>query len=59
MSMGLKRGSFVKHDKYGVYYVGGTSNDRISLNNMNGERLCRNAKVTDCKFLCYNSFVKV
>jgi RRXRR protein len=56
MSMGLKRGSLVKHEKYGICYVGGTNNNRISLHNMKGDRLCVNAKVTDCKFLCYSSF---
>jgi RRXRR protein len=59
ISMGLKRGSFVKHEKYGICYVGGTMNNRISLNNMNGERLSQSVKVTDCKFLCYSSFVSI
>jgi hypothetical protein len=57
LRMGLKRGSFVKHKKYGICYVGGTMNDRISLNNMKGDRLSQSVKVTDCKFLCYSSFV--
>lgn len=61
-SMGLKRGSLVRHLKYGVCYVGGTSiienkYERISLHSFKtGERLCQNAKVEDCKFLCYNGF---
>jgi RRXRR protein len=56
-SMGFKRGSFVKHDKFGICYVGGTSKGRITLCDMNGERLTQNAKVEDCEFLCYSSWV--
>lgn len=56
MSMGLKRGSLVKNEKYGLCYVGGTSKGRISLHNILGERLAQNVKVTDCEFLCYNNW---
>lgn len=56
MSLGLKRGNLVKHKKYGLCYVGGCSKDRISLHSMTGERLARNVKVKDCKFLTYNSW---
>ena len=56
-SLGLKRGSLVKHQKYGVCYVGGSMNDTISLHSLqDGTRLCQNAKVEDCKFLTYNSW---
>jgi len=49
MSLGLKRGTWVKHPKYGVAYVGGCSNGRISLHSLrDGRRLCRNAKPGDC-----------
>ena len=34
MSMGLKRGSLVKHNERGLAYVGGTSKGRISLHNV-------------------------
>lgn len=63
-SLGFKRGSLVKHPKYGVAYVGGFSADkqRISLNSLEIEpeapnnRLSQNVKAGDCKFLCYNSW---
>ena len=61
ISMGLKRGSLVKHKKWGLCYVGGAScikgkNNRISLHNMKGIRLTQQAKYQDCKFLCFNSW---
>lgn len=41
-SMGLKRGSWVKHPKYGVCYVGGTTCGTISLHEMqSGKRIAR------------------
>jgi len=56
-SEGFKRGSYIKHPKYGVCYVGGTSKGCISLHSLsNGKRLCQNAKPEDCKFLTYASF---
>lgn len=55
-SLGLKRGSLVRHPKWGLVYVGGTSGDRISLHSVeSGCRLCLKAKATDCRFLCFNS----
>lgn len=56
ISMGLKRGSLVKHVKHGLCYVGGTMNGKISLHNMDGKRLGQSFKVNDCKFLTYNSW---
>lgn len=57
ISMGLKRGSLVKHKKHGLCYVGGTSKNRISVHNINnGKRLSQNIKPGDCKFLTYNSW---
>jgi hypothetical protein len=68
-SLGFKRGSLVKHSKYGVSYIGGsrrlkkpseaspTINGRISLHSItDGKRLCQNAKPTDIKFLSYNTW---
>jgi len=56
-SMGFKRGSYVKHPKYNICYVGGTSKDRISLHSIaDSKRLCQNAKPQDCKHLTYASF---
>jgi len=57
LSMGFKRGSWVKHPKYGVCYVGGASNGRISLHTLDtGKRLCQNAKPEDLTFLCTASW---
>jgi len=57
LSHGFKRGSLVKHIKYGVTYVGGYLKDRISLHCLDtGRRLAQNIKTKDCKFLTYNSW---
>jgi hypothetical protein len=51
-SLGFKRGSLVKHPKCGLCYVGGTTENRVSLHSINdGRRLCQNAKLADCIFL--------
>lgn len=65
-SAGLKRGSIVKHPKYGFSYVGGwqesptkkePSRKTISLHDVKGgKRLTQNALPADCKFLSYNSW---
>lgn len=50
MSIGIKRGTLVKHDKHGLCYVGGTDGNRVSLHNYNtGKRLCQNAKKGELK----------
>ncbi len=56
-SLGFKRGSLVKHIKYGLCYLGGTSKGLISLHGLlGGRRLCQNAKTSDIKFLTYSSW---
>ena len=56
-SLGFKRGGLIKHKKYGVAYVGGTSKNRISLHSIRtGKRLSQNVRVEDCKFLTYASW---
>jgi len=56
-SLGFKRGSLVRHKKYGLSYVGGTMKEKISLHNLqDGKRLTQSAKVIDCKFLTYLSW---
>lgn len=56
-SHGFKRGSLVKHPKWGVAYVGGVLKDRISLHRIaDGKRLCQNARPSDCEFLAFNSW---
>lgn len=57
LSLRFRRGAWVSHPKYGVCYVSGTSNGRISLHDLQtGERLCQNAKSQDLKFLCTASW---
>jgi len=57
LSLGLKRGSLVKHLKYGLTYVGGSSNDRLSLHHLaDGKRLTQSARKEDVKFLTYCSW---
>ena len=49
LSLGLKRGTLVKHPKWGLAYVGGTMEGRISLHDpQTGKRLTQTAKVADC-----------
>jgi hypothetical protein len=57
ISHGFKRGSLVKHVKYGLTYVGGYLKDRISLHCVDtGKRLCQNAKPCDVQFLTFNTW---
>jgi hypothetical protein len=52
MSIGLKRGSWIQHPKWGLCYVGGTLRGRISLHSLqDGKRLTQKAKVEDCILL--------
>lgn len=52
ISLGLKRGTLVKHPKWGLSLVGGTSKGRITLNCVKtNKRLCQNAKIEDIKIL--------
>lgn len=54
-SLGFKRGSIVRHPRWGVCLVGGTSKGRISLHSQEtNKRLCQNAKIGDIMFLAYN-----
>jgi hypothetical protein len=56
-SFGMRRGSLVRHPKYGVVYLGGSSENRVSLHSLrDGKRLCKNAKVSDLKVLKPGSF---
>jgi hypothetical protein len=57
ISLGFKRGSLVKHPKWGLCYVGGTSKGRVSLHSLEGgQRLCQNARPEELKFLTYSSW---
>lgn len=56
-SLGLKRGSLIKHPKWGVCYVGGFLKNRISLHSLaTGKRITQQAKPQDCLFLTYNTW---
>ena len=55
-SLGFKRGSLIKHKKYGLCYVGGSSDGRISVHSLSsGKRLSQNVRVEDCVFRSYLS----
>jgi hypothetical protein len=55
ISHGFKRGSLVKHSKYGLVYVGGYHKDRISLHSIEtGKRISQNAKLLDIKYITFN-----
>jgi len=57
LSLGFKRGSWVKHPKYGLCYVGGSSKGYISLHSLDtGQRLTQRAKPQDLTFLCTASW---
>jgi hypothetical protein len=52
MSLGLKKGTLVKHVKYGLCYIGGNLRGRFSLHSLKtGKRLTQNAKREDFKIL--------
>ncbi|MCG5526180.1 RRXRR domain-containing protein [Ectothiorhodospira haloalkaliphila] len=53
----FKRGSLVKHPKFGLSYVGGCKSDGISLHHAaTGKRLTQSAKPSDCMFLTFNTW---
>jgi hypothetical protein len=57
MSLGLKRGTLIKHYKYGLCYVGGNLNGKLSVHSTKtGERLTKYAKKEECRILTKISF---
>jgi hypothetical protein len=51
-SLGVNRGTLVKHVKFGLTYIGGSSKGKLSLHDIkSGSRLCQNAKKEDCEIL--------
>ena len=49
-SLGFTRGTLVQHPKYGLAFVGGTLDGRVSLHHqLTGNRLCQNAKPAECR----------
>ena len=52
LSQGIKRGTLVKHPKWGKTYVGGMLDGRVSLHDRHtGKRLTQRAKVTACRVI--------
>jgi RRXRR protein len=52
LSLGIKRGTLVKHPKWGKAYVGGTMDGKLSLHDpQTGKRLTQSAKVADCRLI--------
>jgi hypothetical protein len=56
ISLGIPRGSLVKHPKFGLTNVGGTSKGRISLHSLSGKRLTQSATKEDLTFLTVNKW---
>jgi hypothetical protein len=51
-SQAIKRGTLVKHPKWGKAYVGGTMDGKLSLHDpQTGKRLTQSAKVADCRLI--------
>jgi len=52
LSLGIKRGTLVKHPKWGKAYVGGTMDGKLSLHDPEtGKRLTQSANVADCRLI--------
>jgi hypothetical protein len=52
LSLGIKRGTLVKHPRWGSAYIGGQIHGRISLHDpQTGKRLTQDAKVADCRLI--------
>jgi hypothetical protein len=59
-SLGFKRGSLVKHSKYGYCYVGGTSKGMVSIHDIKtGNRISRSIKVKDLVFRSYSIWKQI
>jgi hypothetical protein len=52
LSLGIKRGTLVKHPTWGKAYVGGTMNGKVSLHAPStGRRITQSANVPDCTLI--------
>ena len=57
MSLGLKRGSIIKHYELGIVYIGGTKRNKISLHSIKtGARLTQSIPKKEITFLSYNNW---
>jgi len=51
-SLGIKRGTLVRHPRWGKAYVGGTMDGKLSLHDpQTGKRLTQSANVADCRLI--------
>ena len=53
---GLIKNTLVKHVKHGLTRISGFGKTGISLYSLDGQRLCQNAKISDCKVLTRLNF---
>jgi len=57
ISLGLKKGTLVRHIKYRLCYIGGSLKNRLSLHSLKtGKRITQNAKREDLKILTRIAF---
>lgn len=56
-SLGYNRGTLVKHPKFGLSYIGGTSKGKISLHDLSGRRLTQSAKIDSFRVLTNQSWL--
>ena len=61
MSLGIKRGTLVKHVKYGESLIGGNNGiDRVSLHSKYPlSRLAQNAKLVDLQLIAHSPWLLV
>jgi hypothetical protein len=52
LSLGIKRGTLVKHPRYGLAYVGGSTQGKLSLHALEtGKRLTQGANLIECRII--------
>ena len=52
LSLGIKRGTLVKHPRYGLAYAGGNMQGKLSLHDPEtGKRLTQGAKLIECRII--------
>jgi len=56
ISLEIPRGALVRHPKFGLAHIGGTSKGRISLHCLEGKRLTQSAKKEDLTILSINKW---
>jgi hypothetical protein len=57
--LGIKKGTLIKHKRYGLCLTGGTTNNRLSLHDFEtNKRITQNAKVEDLQILTNLKYVR-